>query len=40
MKTNNIGLISVEDGQEAHTEEGTLLGVHGTPLADGPLTPW
>jgi len=40
MNTNINGLVVANEGQEAHAEEGTVLGVHGTPLADGPLTPW
>jgi len=38
MKANMIELVRTEAGQEAHVEEGSLLG--STTLTEGPMTPW
>jgi len=38
MKANMIELVRTEQSQEAHAEEGSLLG--STSFTEGPLTPW
>jgi hypothetical protein len=40
MNTKLIGLVSVDAGQDAQTEEGNLVALQNTSPADGPITPW
>lgn len=40
MNTKFIGLVSTDEGQDAQTEEGKLIGLQGTSPSDGPITPW